>query len=56
VTPVLHHLADALHYLAGLELLHPARAIATVHALAAGTVACLAYGLTPEGEQQCPTP
>jgi hypothetical protein len=50
VTAVLHHLADALHYLAGLELLHPVRAIATVHALAAAAAALTVYGATPSQE------
>jgi hypothetical protein len=50
VTPVLHHLADALHYLAGLELLHPVRTIATVHALAAAAAALIVYGATPSPE------
>lgn len=50
MTAALHDLADALHYLAGLELLHPVRTIATIHALAATAAALLVYGATPSQE------
>lgn len=40
----------ALHYLAGLELLHPLRAIVTVHALATTAAALIVYGCTPDQE------
>lgn len=43
-------MTNALRYLGGLELLHPAWTIAAVHVLAATAAALLAWGFTPDRE------